>query len=479
MRNGGHPDLRIILQSLGMVFIVIGILAVAPLLVAAYYNEALAPFFLVSVLPLVLGISTVTLLKEEAELQVKHATIAAALTYLLAALLGSLPFMYYGMGFLDSFFEAMSGWTTTGLTMIADVEAMPRSILFWRSYMQWLGGIGVIVLMLVVLAGAGTAASKLYQAEARKDRLKPRLLTTVRLIWWIYLLYTLAGILLYYLAGMGVFDAVNHTMAALSTGGFSTKNANIQGFNSLGIEIVSIFLMLLGATNFLVHYKVLTGQRGAFLRDMEARTLYAIAIAGGLALSLKIPGLRHSIFQSVSSLTTTGFSSIDFAQLDSFSKLVMSFLMMIGASTGSTGGAIKIMRLVIVVYLILWWVQKTLLPEHAVITKNIGGAEFSDQDLQETVVFFLLYLFIFSFGVLVFVYLGYPAIDSIFEVASAQGDVGLSVGLTRTALHPLGKLLLIFDMWIGRLEIIPVLVLAQALLGFRPRLLKSREEQGW
>ncbi|HDH28843.1 MAG TPA: TrkH family potassium uptake protein, partial [Euryarchaeota archaeon] len=166
-----HPDLKVIIQSLSMIFIVIGVLAVVPLIVTAYYNEALTPFVLISVIPILLGVAIELLFKGEIELQVKHAAIAAALTYLLASALGALPFMYYGMGFLDSFFEAMSGWTTTGLSMIADVESMPRSILFWRSFMQWLGGVGVIVLMLVILAGTGSAASKLYQAEARKDRL--------------------------------------------------------------------------------------------------------------------------------------------------------------------------------------------------------------------------------------------------------------------------------------------------------------------
>ncbi|GBE56210.1 trk system potassium uptake protein TrkG [archaeon BMS3Bbin16] len=464
-----HPDLKVIIQSLSMIFIVIGVLAVVPLIVTAYYNEALTPFVLISVIPILLGVAIELLFKGEIELQVKHAAIAAALTYLLASALGALPFMYYGMGFLDSFFEAMSGWTTTGLSMIADVESMPRSILFWRSFMQWLGGVGVIVLMLVILAGTGSAASKLYQAEARKDRLKPRLLSTVRLIWWIYIIYTVLGILLYYVAGMSVFDSVNHTMAALSTGGFSTNNLNIQGFNSLGVEVVSIFLMLLGATNFLVHYKVLTGNRLAFLKDIEARTMYILAFAGAVALSLKMPSVRGALFQSVSALTTTGFGSINFTVLDDFSKLLMSFLMIAGASTGSTGGALKIIRLIIVVKLIFWWIQEKILPEHAVITRRISGVELSDADLEEPAIYLLLYLFIFSMGVLIFVYLGYPTIDSIFEVASAQGDVGLSVGLTGVSLHPVGKLVLIFGMWIGRLEIIPVLILAQSILKIKPK----------
>jgi len=457
-------DLRIIIQSLGMVFIVVGVLSIAPLLICAYYREPLLPFLLVTLIPMLGGMLIARGLKGEIELHFRHAAVAAALTYLVASLLGALPFMYYGMSFLDSLFEAMSGWTTTGLTMIGDVESMPKSLLFWRSFMQWLGGIGVIVLMLVILAGAGSAAARLYEAEARRDRIKPRLISTVRLIWWIYLSYTVLGVLLYFLAGMNLFDAINHTMATLSTGGFSTRNMNIQSFSSQSIELVTMLLMLLGATNFLVHYKILTGNRRALLQDVEARTLYLLAFAGALILTLRVPSFRHSLFQAISSISTTGASSIDVSRLDDFSKLLLSFMMMVGASTGSTGGGFKIIRLVIVVKLIWWWMEEKFLPEHAVITKKVSGIEIGAEELQEASVFLLLYLFIYSFGVLLLVFTGYPVVDSIFEVVSAQSNVGLSTGITGVALHSAGKLLLIFDMWIGRLEILPVFLLIESLL---------------
>ncbi len=469
MKREKHPDLKAVSQSLGMVFIVIGLLGLVPLLVSLFYNEDITPFMAVSVLPLAAGMVITRFYQGEIDLRVKHAAIAAALTYLIAAILGAVPFMYYGMGLLDSVFEAMSGWTTTGLTMIADVEAMPRSLLFWRSFMQWLGGVGVIVLMLVILAGTGSAAEKLYQAEARKDRIKPRLLSTVRLIWWIYLIYSLAGILLYYLAGMTVFDAVNHSLSMLSTGGFSTRNLNIESFGSFGIELVTILIMMLGATNFLVHYKVLTGRRSALFRDLETRSLFLITILGALVLFLKVPSLRASLFQAVSAITTTGSSSIDVTALGEFPKLAMSFMMMVGANTGSTGGGFKIIRFIIVLKLMAWWIKEKLLPEHAVITKKLSGVELTSENLQEPAVFLLLYLFIFSLGTLAFTYMGYPTVDAIFEVVSAQSNVGLSAGITRAGLEPLGKALLIFHMWIGRLEIIPVLVLAESILRIRPK----------
>ncbi len=476
MNNEYASDFEIILRSLGMIFLVVGILAVIPLLLTSYYNEDLLPFLIVSIVPLLIGIGLAKVYTGEFEMHTKHATITAALTYLLMALLGAIPFIYYGMGTLDSLFEAMSGWTTTGLTMISDVEAMPKSVLFWRSFMQWIGGIGVIVLMLVVLSGVGSSMSKFYAAEARKDRIKPRLISTVRLIWWIYLIYTFLGILLYYIAGMSLFDAVNHSMSMLSTGGFSTNNINIQGFESVRIEEVTMILMLLGATNFLIHYRFLSGYRKAFIEDFETKTLYLLVALGSIMLFLKIHAFRPSLFQTVSSLTTTGASSIIVSGLDDFSKLSMSFMMMVGSSAGSTGGGFKIIRFLIVIKMIQWWIQQKLLPEHAVVANKIKGVELSDKELQEPAVLLLLYLFIFSAGTLIFLFLGYPTIDAIFEVASAQSNVGLSTGITGVDLPLAGKAVLIFNMWIGRLEIIPVLVLLEALASKMPRFKKEEKQ---
>jgi len=249
VNNERHHDLLIILQSIGMVLIIVGVLTIIPLFVAAFYNDDLSPFFLVSVIPMVSGIGIVRLSGTEIDFQARHAAISAALTYLIVSVIGALPFTYYGMGFLDAFFEAMSGWTTTGLTMIADVESLPRSLLFWRSFTQWLGGVGIIVLLLTVLS-TGRATLRLYQAEARKERIKPRLVSTARLIWWIYIIYTFAGIFLFFIAGMSEFDAVNHSMVALSTGGFSVRNNSLAAYSSIEIELVGIFLMLLGGINF-------------------------------------------------------------------------------------------------------------------------------------------------------------------------------------------------------------------------------------
>ncbi len=460
-----HRDLFVILNSLGSVMIIAGMLGVIPLIVSVYYKEDIQPFLLVSVLPSVIGTAVRRVSQGQNEIQTKHATIAAALTYLMVSLIGMIPFSYYGMGGLDAFFEAMSGWTTTGLTMMNDVEIMPKSLLFWRSYTQWLGGVGIIVLLLAVLS-TGRASARLYQAEARKERIKPRLISTARLIWWIYIAYTGMGIILFYLAGMNEFDAVNHAMTAISTGGFSVKNASLEAYDNMGIEVVAIMLMLLGGMNFVVHYKFFTGERGSLSKDLQVRaTIVSTLLITVLLISYKTLDFRSGLFQSVSAITTTGFSSTNITLLDDFSKSVLTLLMAIGASAGSTGGALKIIRIVIIFKLIYWWIRQSTMPEHAVITRRVAGIELEPEMIHETTVYSLMYIIILGASGLALMFLGYSGTDAMFEVASAQGNVGLSSGITGAALEPAGKILLIFNMWIGRLEIIPVLALIQTIIG--------------
>jgi trk system potassium uptake protein TrkH len=352
--------------------------------------------------------------------------------------------------------------------MIADVESMPKSVLFWRSFTQWLGGVGVIVLLLAVLS-TGRASLRLYQAEARKERIKPRLISTARLIWWIYIIYTFLGIFLFFIAGMSEFEALNHSMVALATGGFSVKNASLAAYNSFEIELVAMFLMMLGGINFYVHYKFLTGNKKALINDIQFRAIIVVLILSTLLLGFKALNLRDSLFQSVSAFTNAGLSTIDISTLDDFSKSILTILMIWGGSAGSTSGALKIIRVLIIFKLIYWWIKQTLLPDHAIISKRLGGEEMEQDVMHQATVFSLLYFTILGGGALVLMFMGYNGADSLFEIASAQGNVGLSTGITSAALNPVGKLVLIFNMWVGRIEIIPVLVLAQAIFKLKIR----------
>jgi len=460
-----REDLKTIINQLGTLFVVLGIIEVVPALAALYYEERFEPFLYPSVFLIIFGSLVSFVIKKEKEADTKHATIVATLIYLFAALFGAIPFLHYKLlSPLDAFFEVMSGFTTTGLTMFSNVEVLPKSILFWRSFTQWVGGIGIVVLLLTVLEMPGMPAYKFYQAEAKGEKIKPRVISTIKLLWWIYLLYTLLGTFLFYIAGMTIFDALNHTMTILSTAGFSTKNASIGSFNSIKIQFVAIFIMFLGAINFYTHYKFLTGNRKDALKNAELKFLITVSLIGAFLLFLRIGDAYKSLFQSIAALTTTGVSTMSVAPLDDFSKSLLSLLMVLGANTGSTGGGIKSIRVIITLGALYWYILQTVLPERAVIRRRLNGAEISDDVIFAAEFFTVIYLIVLSLSALGLMFLGYSGINSIFEVASAMGGVGLSVGITQPGAPVAAKLILIMDMWLGKIEIIPFFVFIGALL---------------
>lgn len=469
-------DLEVILRDLGSILFVVGYVLLLPLAVALIYREESLYFAFIypSVAAIWTGFALKKLFRGAAETKLKHAIINAAIVYLLVPLISSFPFMRYGFSFLDSYFESMSGFTTTGLTIIGNVEAMPRSLLFWRALTQWVGGVGVIMLFLVVLLETGAVIKRFYFAEGRTDRVKPAISTTAKYIWKIYLLYTALGIGLYYIAGMGLFDAVSHTFTALSTAGFSTKNNSIGSYGSIPIEAVSIFLMLLGGISFVVHYKVLSGERGEFWRNPEVRTYFGIIVIAifVVAFDLNFHGLnvinsfRYSIFQVVSALTTTGFSTVSISNWSDFSKAILTFLMISGGCVGSTAGGIKILRTLVLLKLSNYEIIRAILPERAVVPFKIRGKLLENEETLRIASFFFLYLSIIFIGSLIISMWGYNFLDTLFITSSAQGSVGLT-SLTPEkwlAMPSPAKSILIFEMWIGRLEIFPALALITSLL---------------
>jgi trk system potassium uptake protein TrkH len=469
-------DLKVILRDLGSILFVVGYVLLLPLAVALIYEEKLLYFAFIypSMAAIWTGFFLKKLFRGAEETRLKHAIINAALVYLLVPLIGSFPFLHYGFSFLDSYFESVSGFTTTGLTMIGNVEAMPKSLLFWRASTQWVGGVGVIMLFLVVLLETRAVIKRFYFAEGRTDRIKPAISTTANYIWRIYLLYTAIGIVLYYLAGMGLFDAVSHTFTALSTAGFSTKNSSIGSYGSISIEAVSIFLMLLGGISFVVHYKVLSGERSEFWRNPEVRTYFGIISISTLivAFDLNFRGLdainsfRCSVFQVVSALTTTGFSTVSISVWSDFSKAILTFLMISGGCVGSTSGGIKILRTLVLLKLSNYEIMRAILPERAVIPFKIRGKVLEDEEILRIASFFFLYISIVFISSLIISMWGYNFLDTLFITSSAQGSVGLT-SLTPEkwlAMPSIAKSILIFEMWIGRLEIFPALALISALL---------------
>jgi trk system potassium uptake protein TrkH len=380
-----------------------------------------------------------------------------------------------GLNFTQGVFEAMSGLTTTGLSVV-DVTAVPGCLLLWRSNMQLAGGAGLAIIMLAVFSlpvGAG-----LYRAEGRSDQLAPHVRASTRLVLLLYSGYALAGILGYRLAGTSWFDAVNHSFAAISTGGFSTRMQSIGHWDSPAVEAVSVVLMILGNLNFLTAWLLVRGKMRAFLRNGEIRTgavllplciLLLFTIGTGSLYPSLDKRLRVAVFEAVSALTTTGFSTVGYTEWPASAFLVLVVLMLVGGGTCSTAGGIKKLRVYLLFKAVLWEVRRTLLPGRAVAEHSFYQGEdrqfVSDRLLSSIGSFVFLYLATWVAGSLLICCFGYPLGDALFEFASAVGTVGLSIGITSAGTPPAILWAETVGMFLGRLEFFVIFVALGNLAG--------------
>jgi len=492
----GRQDLHIILRDLGLLVPVVGVMAIISLIVPAAFGEAFSflPLLITAGVSFLLGAALYFPFRNAGETRLRHGMIIAAFGWLLVAALGSLPFVLTALfaepggasetllHFRDpasAFFESISGYTGTGLTMAARADLLPKTLQWWRSFTEWIGGMGVIVLMLAILAGPrpGAATYSLYYAEARGEKIHPSVRTTLRTMWWIFLLYTFISVIALWGAGMPMWESVNHAMTGISTGGFTVTANSIASYDSVAIEIVLIPIMLLGAISFAVHYQMMRGQGTILWSDFQTRWFLALTLVGAVFLSLEnlliLPGgeaVRTSVFQFTSAITCTGFQTADIASWTATGKLLLAAGMFVGGAAGSTAGGIKIMRMVVLIRGVNWRFRKIIAPRGAIVPFRLGQTTVDDgqigQRLEDASLIMFLWLIFLGLGIVVLLHTtasGYTLSDVVFEVASAQGNVGLSVGITSPTMPLLSKLALCFNMWIGRLEIIPVLMLVRAL----------------
>lgn len=490
-------DFYIILRDLGLLVPVVGLMALLSMIMPLVFNEtfALAPLAITAGTSFGLGaLLYFPLRKVAGETQLKHGLIIAAFGWLLVAALGSMPFVLTALFatpeassetlqfFKDpasAFFESISGYTGTGLTMAARADLLPKTLQWWRSFTEWIGGMGVIVLMLSILAGPrpGAANHSLYYAEARTERIHPSINSTLRTMWWIFFLYTFISVIALWGAGMPMWESINHAMTAISTGGFTVTDNSIASYNSISIELVLIPIMLLGAISFAVHYEMMRGDGKILWRDFQTRLLLLLTVIGIAVLTLENLGviggfqsLRESAFQMVSSITCTGFQTADLGAWSPTGKLLLAAAMFIGGAAGSTAGGIKIMRMLILMKGVQWRFRKIVSPRQAIVPFRLGDSTVDEsqvgQRLEDASVITFLWLVFLGLGIVVLLHTVPPEFtlsDVVFEVTSAQGNVGLSVGITQPTMSLASKLVLCFNMWIGRLEIIPVLMLIRAL----------------
>ncbi|MCD6373504.1 MAG: TrkH family potassium uptake protein [Thermococcus sp.] len=481
-------DIFVVKNLIGSILQGVGLAYLFPVLIAWFYPEEIdyvIYFAVPGTFSILLGAWLGRHQEKLEDVNLRQAMVAAAFTWLFASLISVIPFIYIAdMSFLDSYFESMSAWTGTGLTMMSNLSTYPHIILFWRAWMQWLGGIGIVLVALTILIRPGVAAARLYRAEARSERILPNLVNTSKVIFEIYLVLTLLGVYLYYINGMNLFDAVTHSMTGLGTGGMSTHDESIGFFNSMSIEAVTIFLMIMGAVNFTVHYKMFSSKRlKAFFDDIQVKYMFIfltptvtliayILVENGGAVGA---ALREAVFHAVSAITCTGFGIADLSKYPELAKFLIAILMVVGGGAGSTAGGIKLIRVTLMYESLKWTLQQAILPRGAVIKKKVGDYTFTESDIQEVMSFTMTYIAILLLGtVYISLRLAAPLVDSFFEAASAQGNVGLSVGITSPALPPDVKILLILHMWIGRLEIFSTLVFIISVLFLAPRMVKRK-----
>lgn len=481
-------DLFVVKNLIGAILQGVGLAYLFPVLLAWIYpNEIqyVIYFAVPGVFSILLGAWLARHLGNVEDVNLRQAMVSAAFTWLFASFISVVPFMSIAnMPFIDSYFESMSAWTGTGLTMMSNLESYPHILLFWRSWMQWLGGIGIVLVALTILIRPGVAAARLYRAEARSERILPNLVNTSKVIFEIYFVLTLVGVYLYYINGMTLFDAVIHAMTGLGTGGMSSHDLSIGYFNSTAIEAVTIFLMIMGAVNFTVHYKIFRERHlKPFFEDVQVRYLFFFLLPTVAIITFSLiqigdtigQALRQSIFHSVSAITCTGFGIEDLSKYPELAKFMIGMLMVIGGGAGSTAGGIKLIRVILMYESLKWTIQQALLPRGAIIKRKVGNYIFSEEDLQEVMSFTMTYLAFLLFGTIyTMLRLGTKLVDSFFEVASAQGNVGLSVGITSPSLPIDMKILLILHMWIGRLEIFSTLVFIISVLFLAPRVVGKR-----
>ncbi len=474
-------DLKVILSNMKGLFLTIGaiMLFMAVLSVLTGDTESSRGFFYGAALGVALWAVLKILLPATFDLELRHAMIVAALAYLIVPAISMIPFItIQHMSPIDAFFESISGWTTTGFSMIPDPASANYMIILWRSASQWIGGLGVILLMVTILIRPGTGAYILYQSEARKDKIHPSIRSTINSIWGLYLILTIAGIVLLVAAGMPSWDALNLSMASISTGGFSLHVDSVAGYGSVGVPIVLSLIMIAGALPFAVLYKTFRKDIRQFFSDIQIRTFFLLIIVGAALLTLDnyyfygnmLTSIRYSVFQYISAATGTGLQTTDVSGWSQSAMLILSIAMIIGGCAGSSAGGIKVVRAYFLTNDVKLWFAKTLRSKNTLVTVKIGNKRVTEDSVNSELAEATLISFLWIVTILISVLLlstlvgqNFDLSHIIFDVSSAQGNVGISSGIVNPTMGFLEKIIIIVDMWIGRLEIIPVLLLVRYL----------------
>ena len=467
---------KMIFHTLGWVLLIEAICMILPLICGMIYREREVLSFAYTIAAVaIVGFALIKLPLKSKSLFAKEGLIIVALSWIIMSLAGCIPFIISGHipSFTDALFETVSGFTTTGASILTNVEALPRSLLFWRSFTHWIGGMGVLVFLLAILPISGANNMHLMRAESpgpSVSKLVPRIKSTAKILYTIYSVLTLIEIVFLLFGGMSPFEAILHSFGTAGTGGFGIKNNSIEGYSPYLQNVITVFMMLFGV-NFSIYYLALTNHFKEILKSTELKTYLGLFAIASIFICVNIlpqasgitEALRLSCFQVATVMTTTGYSTCNFDLWPTFSKTILVLLMFIGASAGSTGGGIKVSRILVVVKSI-GKELRTMIHPKSVRKITVDGHTVEHETVRGINVFFAAYACIFVVSLLIITLDNQSFTTSFTTVVSAINNIGPGLDAVGPAanfsiLSPLSKFVMIFDMLAGRLEIFPMLVL--------------------
>jgi len=469
---------RVVLNYIGKIIVIIGLAMLSSFFCSFYYGESIVWRLLIAAtVTIVFGLLLTFVYRHDENLNYREGFAVVTLGWIAAAFFSTLPFLFSGYfpSFADALFEAVSGITTTGATILTDIEALPRSLLFWRSLTQWLGGMGIMVLFIAIIAGMGVRANQIFRAELPggtvSSKVSPRIKETARILWITYVVLSIILLVLLYAFGMDLFDAFCHTFSTMATGGFSTKNQSIGFYDSPLIQWTIIAFMFIAGANFSLHYLSFKNRSlKTYLKNQEFVLYSVIVIMAFIVVFADLshfPGveerIRTGLFQVVSIITTTGYGTADYTKWTSMGQGVILVLMFIGACAGSTSGNIKVGRYLIMLQRSLIEFKQMIHPK-ALIPLRYGDKVLSESLVINVLQYFFLHMSMVLIGTVILDVLGLDILSAFTAVVSCMGNVGPAFGALGPAdnyafITDLGKYWLCFLMLLGRLEIFPFLVM--------------------
>ncbi len=476
-------NIKVFLKAMGILSIVMGAAMIFPFIVAIYYGELLvATDFLYCIIPTVLigSILTLKIVPEKTKLTVRDGVLIVSFSWILASFIGGTPFVISGAipNIYDAFFESASGLTTTGASILSDIESLPRGILFWRSFTHWLGGMGILVFAVAVLPSLGVGANIIASAEApgpTMDKITPKISDTAKNLYIIYGVMTVIEIVLLMFAGLDWFDASTHSFATMGTGGFSTYNDSIAHFGSYTVEIIIIVFMIMAGVNFNLYYYAISRPNGIrnMFKDDEFK-FYLFIIVGATALiTLNLlltniyenpdESLRFSLFQTVSIMTTTGFASADYDTWTTFAKMIIFILFFVGGSSSSTGGGVKVIRVLVLLRLIKRSIQLQIHP-NAIIDIKVNRKKLSIDTVSSIANFIFLHAMLVAIGTFIISFSDFDFLTCFSSVLTCIGNIGPGFNLVGPSMNfseygDFYKMCLSFLMISGRLELYTFIML--------------------